>query len=300
MGTCVPEARWSRIHSSSSRSSPCRRRCRRHGRRAHERRDAADRLLRQRRAEDPFRAGARERRGARSLRADRAGRGSDAGSIRTAAVPDDGGWTITGSKQWITNGSHAGTFVLFARSDPSTAGPRGVSCFLLDGDQVTVVREEEKLGLNSSSTADIRVDGVHVGLDRLLHEERKGFTVAMATLDGGRIGIAAQAVGIAQAAYDTARAYAAQRRQFGHRIAEFQAIQFALAEMATSIDAARLAHLSRGVAQAVGPAAHRRGSEGEAVRVAGCRRGDGQRDQVLGRYGYTKGSRSSGTTATRR
>src|SRR5262245_413949 len=89
--------------------------------------------------------------------------GSDAGSIRTAAVPDDDGWTITGAKQWITNGSHAGTFVLFARSDPSTAGPRGVSCFLLDGDQVTVVREEEKLGLNSSSTADIRIDGVHVG-----------------------------------------------------------------------------------------------------------------------------------------
>ena len=166
--------------------------------------------------------------------------GSDAGSIRTAAVPDGDGWVISGAKQWITNGSYAGTFVLFARSDQSTAGPRGVSCFLLDGDQVTVVREEEKLGLNSSSTADIRVDGVRVGRDRLLHDERKGFTVAMATLDGGRIGIAAQAVGIAQAAYDTAREYAAQRRQFGHRIAEFQAIQFALAEMATSIDAARL------------------------------------------------------------
>jgi butyryl-CoA dehydrogenase len=214
--------------------------------------------------------------------------GSDAGSIRTAAVPGENGWTITGSKQWITNGSYAGTIVLFARSDPSTAGPRGVSCFLLEGDQITVVREEEKLGLNSSSTADIRVDGVHVGPDRLLHEERKGFTVAMATLDGGRIGIAAQAVGIAQAAYDTARAYAAQRRQFGHRIAEFQAIQFALAEMATSIDAARLLTYR---------AAWRKQSdlphtgEGAKAKLFASRvavETTASAIQVLGGYGYTK------------
>ena len=185
---------------------------------------------------------------------------------------------ITGSKQWITNGSHADTFVLFARSDQSTAGPRGISCFLLDRDHVTVVREEEKLGLNSSSTADIRVDGVRVGSDRLLHEERKGFTVAMATLDGGRIGIAAQAVGIAQAAFDTARAYAAQRRQFGRRIAEFQAIQFALAEMATSIDAARLLTYRAAWRKQAGPAAHRGGREGEAVRLAGRGRDELERD----------------------
>src|SRR5204863_3950354 len=102
------------------------------------------------------------------------------------------------------------------------------------------VREEEKLGLNSSSTADLRIDGALVGRDRLLHDERKGFAVAMATLDGGRIGIAAQAVGIARAAYEAARAYALERRQFGKRIGDFQAIQFKLADMATEIDAARL------------------------------------------------------------
>ncbi len=102
-----------------------------------------------------------------------------------------------------------------------------------------MTREEEKLGLHSSSTADLRLDDVRVGGDRLLHEERKGFAVAMATLDGGRIGIAAQAVGIAQAALDTARAYALEREQFGHRIADFQAIQFTLADMATEIAAAR-------------------------------------------------------------
>src|ERR687898_3180619 len=152
--------------------------------------------------------------------------GSDAGSLRTAAVPEGDGWRITGAKQWITNGSYAGTFLLFARTDPTTEGARGVSAFVLDADHVRITREEEKLGLNSSSTADLVVDGAVAGRDRLLHEERKGFSVAMATLDGGRIGIAAQALGIAQAAYDTAREYAKERRTFGKRIAEHQAIQW--------------------------------------------------------------------------
>src|SRR5205823_8242144 len=107
-------------------------------------------------------------------------------------------------------------------------------------EQVRATREEEKLGLNSSSTVDLVIEGARVGPDRLLHEEGKGFTVAMATLDGGRIGIAAQALGIAQAAYDAARAYALERKQFGKRIADFQAIQWKLADMATELDAARL------------------------------------------------------------
>src|SRR5213079_253662 len=147
--------------------------------------------------------------------------GSDAGSLRTAAGPDGDGWRITGAKQWITNGGFGGTVLLFARTDPDTPGAKGVSAFILDGDQVQVTREEEKLGLNSSSTVDLVIDGARAGRDRLLHEEGKGFSVAMATLDGGRIGIAAQAVGIAQAAYDVAREYALERRQFGKRIAEF-------------------------------------------------------------------------------
>ena len=146
--------------------------------------------------------------------------GSDAGALRSAAVPDGDGWRVSGAKQWITNGSHAGTFLVFARTDASTDGPRGVSAFLLDGGDVEVTREEEKLGLHSSSTADIRFEKAFVGRDRLLHDENSGFTVAMATLDGGRIGIAAQAVGIAQAAYDVARTYALERRQFGSRIAD--------------------------------------------------------------------------------
>ena len=160
--------------------------------------------------------------------------GSDAGSLRTRADANGDGWTISGAKQWITNGSYAGTFLLFARTD-QTAGARGISAFILDAEHVRVTREEEKLGLNSSVTSDIVVDGAQVGRDRLLHDENKGFNVAMATLDGGRIGIAAQALGIAQAAYDVARSYALERRAFGQRISDFQAIQWKLADMATEI-----------------------------------------------------------------
>src|SRR6266705_5021455 len=140
----------------------------------------------------------------------------------------------------MTKGSFGGTVLLFARTDQDTPGPKGVSAFILDGDQVRVTREEEKLGLNSSSTVDLVIEDAEVGRDRLLHEEGKGFAVAMATLDGGRIGIAAQALGIAQAAFETSRDYALERRQFGQRIADFQAIQWKLADMATEIDAARL------------------------------------------------------------
>ena len=102
------------------------------------------------------------------------GSGSDAGSLRTTAVADDDGWRINGAKQWCTNGSYASTFLLFARTDPATEGARGVSAFVLDADHVQVTREEEKLGLHSSSTADIRLDDVRVDSDRLLHEGLEG------------------------------------------------------------------------------------------------------------------------------
>ena len=138
--------------------------------------------------------------------------GSDAGALRTRAEPDGDGWRITGAKQWITNGRYAGTFLTLRAHRSDTAGARGVSAFILDADHVRVTRDEEKLGLNSSTTNDLAIDGALVGRDRLLHEEDKGFRVAMQTLDGGRIGIAAQAVGIAQAAYDVAREYAKERQ----------------------------------------------------------------------------------------
>jgi len=214
--------------------------------------------------------------------------GSDAGALRSAAVPDGDGWRLSGSKQWITNGSHAGTFLVFARTDASVAGTRGVSAFLLDGADVEVTREEQKLGLNSSSTADIRFEGAFAGRDRLLHEENRGFTVAMATLDGGRIGIAAQAVGIAQAAYDVARRYALERHQFRSRIADFQAIQFKLADMATEIAAARQLTYRAAWLKEQGLPHSLEGAQAKLFASSVARRQTGEAIQVLGGVGYTK------------
>ena len=214
--------------------------------------------------------------------------GSDAGALRTAATPNGDGWTISGSKQWITNGAFGGTVLLFARTDPDTPGPKGVSAFILDGDHVEVTREEEKLGLNSSSTVDLVIDDAEVGRDRLLHEEGKGFTVAMATLDGGRIGIAAQALGIAQAAYDVARDYALERRQFGKRVADFQAIQWKLADMATEIDAARLLVYRAAWLKQEGKPHTEEGAKAKLFASEMARRQTAEAIQILGGYGYTK------------
>jgi alkylation response protein AidB-like acyl-CoA dehydrogenase len=214
--------------------------------------------------------------------------GSDAGSLRTKAEPNGDGWTITGAKQWITNGDHAGTFLLFARTDADTPGARGVSAFILDAEHVRVTRTEEKLGLNSSVTNDIVVEGAEVGRDRLLHEEGKGFSVAMATLDGGRIGIAAQALGIAQAAYDFARGYALERRQFGKRIAEFQAIQHKLADMSMEIDAARLLVYRAAWLKQQGKPHTEEGAKAKLYASEMARRQTAEAIQILGGYGYTK------------
>ena len=214
--------------------------------------------------------------------------GSDAGSLRTAAEPTGDGWSITGTKQWITNGSRAGRFIVFARTDPATAGARGVSCFILDAEHVRTTREEEKLGLNSSTTSDLAIEGALVGRDRLLHDEGRGFRVAMATLDGGRIGIAAQALGIAQAAYDVARAYAQERKQFGRRIGEFQAIQWKLADMATEIDAARLLTYRAAWLKQEGRPHTAEGAKAKLFASEMARRQTAEAIQILGGYGYTK------------
>jgi alkylation response protein AidB-like acyl-CoA dehydrogenase len=216
------------------------------------------------------------------------GAGSDAGSILTRADPDGDGWVIEGAKQWITNGSYAGTFLLFARTDPDVAGARGVSAFVLDAGHVRVTREEEKLGLNSSSTVDLVVEGARVGRDRLLHEEGRGFTVAMSTLDGGRIGIAAQALGIAQAAYEVARAYAKERRTFGKRLADHQAIQWKLADMSTEIDAARLLVYRAAWLKEQGEPHTEAGAKAKLFASEMARRQTAEAIQILGGYGYTK------------
>jgi alkylation response protein AidB-like acyl-CoA dehydrogenase len=205
----------------------------------------------------------------------------------TSAEQADGGWHIRGAKQWITNAAFGGTVLLFARTDRETRSARGVSAFLLDSSQVTVTRTEEKLGLNSSVTNDIAVDTTVDG-DRLIGELNRGFRIAMATLDGGRIGIAAQAVGIAQAAFDVARKYALEREAFGHRIGDFQAIQHKLANMSMEIDAARLLVLRAAWLKDQGRPHTEAGAKAKLFASEMARRQTAEAIQVLGGYGYTK------------
>jgi alkylation response protein AidB-like acyl-CoA dehydrogenase len=215
------------------------------------------------------------------------GSGSDAGSLISRAQEADGGWRISGAKQWITNAAFGGTILFFARTDPATKSGRGVSAFIVDSADVTITRTEEKLGLNSSETNDIAIDTV-VDADRLIGQRDHGFRIAMATLDGGRIGIAAQAVGIAQAAYDVAREYAKERTAFGNPIADFQAIQHKLANMSMEIDAARLLVHRAAWLKDQGQPHTEAGAKAKLFASEMARRQTAEAIQVLGGYGYTK------------
>jgi alkylation response protein AidB-like acyl-CoA dehydrogenase len=167
--------------------------------------------------------------------------GSDAGSQKTRADVVDGGYVLNGTKMWITNGPQAGICVTYGNLEVE-ARHRGVCAFIVETDWegYSVGKIEEKMGIHCSSTSELVFEDLRVPASALLHDERKGFSVAMATLDGGRIGIAAQALGIAQRALDLAVAHARQRETFGKPIAKHQAIQWKLADMRTRIDAARL------------------------------------------------------------
>jgi alkylation response protein AidB-like acyl-CoA dehydrogenase len=215
------------------------------------------------------------------------GAGSDAGAMITRADSVVGGWHVRGAKQWITNAAFGGTLLLFARTDPETRSARGISAFAIDGDQITITRTEEKLGLNSSVTNDIAIDAV-VPEDRLVGDAGRGFRIAMATLDGGRIGIAAQAVGIAQAGYDVALRYAQERHAFGRRIADHQAIQHKLANMSMEIDAARLLVLRAAWLKTNGRPHTEAGAKAKLFASEMARRQTAEAIQVLGGYGYTK------------
>jgi butyryl-CoA dehydrogenase len=167
--------------------------------------------------------------------------GSDAAAQRTTAVKDGEAWVINGTKNWITNGPVADVCVLFAMNDRA-AGHKGITAFILPMKTkgVRTGTPDDKLGIRGSKSCQIFLDDVRLPADAVLGEVGGGFKVAMSTLDGGRIGIAAQAIGIARAAFEDALAYAQQRRTFGKPIAQHQAIQFKLADMATEVDAARL------------------------------------------------------------
>lgn len=169
------------------------------------------------------------------------GAGSDAASQKTTAVRDGDEYVINGIKNWVTNGDHADTIILMTMTDPAK-GHRGITAFLVDthAPGCSVVKVENKLGIRSAHSSQMAYDSYRVPVSRRLGEEGQGFKIAMTILNAGRIGIAAQALGIAQGAYEAALEYAKIREQFGQRIAEFQAVGFTLADMATRIKAARL------------------------------------------------------------
>ena len=170
--------------------------------------------------------------------------GSDPGGMRTVAVRDGGGWVLDGAKQWITGGAYAGVFVVWARTaDPAVLpGARGISCFLVEGGTpgLKVGRAEDKMGLRGSNTVALSFEGCRVPAEALLGEENGGFKIAMMALDGGRIGISAQAIGIARAALAESVSYAKVRKQFNRPIADYQAVQWKLADMQVDLDAAHL------------------------------------------------------------
>ena len=175
--------------------------------------------------------------------------GSDAASLTTQAVRDGNDWILSGTKSWVTSGSYADVILAMARTDTreERKGPRGIGAFIITPDLpgFHVGKKEDKLGLRASPTVQLNFDGMRVPGDNLLGESNLGFIYAMKSLDSGRLGIAAQATGIARAALEAATAYAAERRQFDAPLRDFQAVQFKLADMATRISAGRsLLHLA--------------------------------------------------------
>jgi alkylation response protein AidB-like acyl-CoA dehydrogenase len=167
--------------------------------------------------------------------------GSDAFALQMRAEKVPGGFRLSGRKLWISNAREAGLFIVFATLDPS-AGYRGITAFLVEAGTLgfTVGRKEDKLGIRASSTCELILDDCEIPEESLLGERGKGYKIAIETLNEGRIGIGAQMLGLAEGAWGHAAKYARERRQFGKPIAEFQAVQFTLAEMATEIEAAKL------------------------------------------------------------
>ncbi|MCA1020887.1 acyl-CoA dehydrogenase [Halobacillus litoralis] len=217
------------------------------------------------------------------------GAGSDVSSMRTQAKLDGDSYVLNGSKVWITNGGVADTYVVFAKTNQDE-GNRGISAFIVEKDTpgFSTGKKEKKLGIRSSPTTELIFEDCRIPKGNLLGEEGQGFKIAMMTLDGGRNGIAAQAVGIAQGALDESVAYAKEREQFGKPIAALQGISFKLADMATEIEASRLltyqaAYLeSEGLPYSKASAMAKLFAGDTAMKVTT------EAVQVHGGYGYTK------------
>lgn len=214
--------------------------------------------------------------------------GSDAAALSTRAERHGDAYRVTGSKAWITHGGVADFYSVMVRT--SDDGARGISCMLVPGDApgLSSAEPERKMGANSSRTAAIHLDGVEVPATRLIGKEGQGFSIALAALDAGRLGIAACAVGLAQAALDAAVDYAGQREQFGRPIGEFQGVSFGLADMAASVAAARALYLEAARLKDAGLPFGTQAAMAKLVATDTAMRVATQAVQVLGGAGYTR------------
>jgi alkylation response protein AidB-like acyl-CoA dehydrogenase len=212
--------------------------------------------------------------------------GSDAAAMKTRAVRDGADYVVNGTKAWITHGGEADFYALMCRT--SGDGARGISCLLTPGDTpgLSAGPPERKMGFQASTTAQVRFDDARIDAGRLIGVEGQGFKIALAALDGGRLGIAACAVGLAQAALDAALAYAQQREQFGRPILEFQGLSFLVADMATQVEAARALYLSAARRRDRGETFGKQAAMAKLFCTDAAMRVTTDAVQVLGGYGY--------------
>ncbi|WP_210591993.1 acyl-CoA dehydrogenase family protein [Streptomyces sp. GESEQ-35] len=213
--------------------------------------------------------------------------GSDAASLRTKAVREGDDWVITGTKAWITHGGVADFYTVMARTGEE--GPRGITAFLVPGDAdgLSAAAPEKKMGMKGSPTAQVHFDGVRVPDERRIGEEGQGFAIALAALDSGRLGVAACAIGLAQAALDEALAYATGRQQFGRPISDFQGLRFLLADMATQIEAGRALYLAAARLRDAGRPFAKQAAMAKLHCTDTAMKVTTDAVQVLGGYGYT-------------
>ncbi|QPP05068.1 acyl-CoA dehydrogenase [Streptomyces bathyalis] len=213
--------------------------------------------------------------------------GSDAASLRTRATRDGDEWVLEGTKAWITHGGVADFYTVLART--GAEGPRGITAFLLPGDAegLSAAAPERKMGMSGSPTAQVHFDGVRVSDARRIGDEGQGLTVALSALESGRLGIAACAVGVAQAAMDEALAYVLGREQFGRPIADFQGLRFMIADMATQIEAGRALYLSAARLRDAGAPFGKEAAMAKLFCTDAAMRVTTDAVQLLGGYGYT-------------
>lgn len=220
------------------------------------------------------------------------GAGSDPGAMGTTATLDGDHYVLNGAKQWITSGSHAGVFVVWARTGDKEQfpGTRGISCFLVEGGTpgLKVGKPEDKLGIRGSNTVPLLFENCRIPASSLLGSLNGGFKIAMMALDGGRIGISSQAIGIARAALEASVAYTKERKQFGKAISDFQATQWKLADMKADIDAAHLLSLRAASLKETKQPFSREASMAKLFASEMAVRCTNHAVQMFGGYGYTK------------